>query len=69
MPHDLGRRRQVRPGDPQLAEPSCPAVEQLEVAGSYRRGNETIGDLDFLVVSSQPEAVMDHFAAFPDGRA
>jgi DNA polymerase (family 10) len=44
----------------------CAGVEKLEVAGSYRRGKDTIGDLDFLVVSSQPEAVMDHFAAFPD---
>jgi DNA polymerase (family 10) len=44
----------------------CPGVEKLEVAGSYRRGKDTIGDLDFLAVSSQGEAVMDHFAAFPD---
>ena len=44
----------------------CPLVDQLEVAGSYRRGKETIGDLDFLAVSSQGEAVMDHFAAFAD---
>jgi DNA polymerase (family 10) len=47
----------------------CSAVERLEVAGSYRRGRETIGDLDFLAVSTQPEAVMDHFAAFPDSVA
>jgi DNA polymerase (family 10) len=44
----------------------CGGVEQLEVAGSYRRGKDTIGDLDFLVVSSQVEEVMDRFAAFPD---
>ena len=44
----------------------CPAIERLEVAGSYRRGRDTIGDLDFLAVSSQPEIVMDRFAAFPD---
>ena len=31
---------------------ACPAIEQMEVAGSYRRGNDTIGDLDFLVVAS-----------------
>ena len=29
----------------------CPAVEKIEAAGSYRRGTETVGDLDFLVVS------------------
>ncbi len=44
----------------------CPAIEQLEVAGSYRRGKDTIGDLDLLAVSSQPALVMDRFAAFPD---
>lgn len=44
----------------------CPQVEQIEAAGSYRRGRDTIGDLDFLVASSAPEKVMDHFAAFPN---
>ncbi|HTM55707.1 MAG TPA: DNA polymerase/3'-5' exonuclease PolX [Pirellulales bacterium] len=43
-----------------------PHVAQLEIAGSYRRGKETIGDLDFLVVSDNAEAVMDHFAALSD---
>ena len=38
----------------------------MEVAGSYRRGRETIGDLDFLVVASNVDAAMDHFAAMPD---
>lgn len=42
----------------------CPAVSQVEVAGSYRRGRETIGDLDFLVVSTDVRAVMDHFGQF-----
>lgn len=45
---------------------ACPAVEQLELAGSYRRGKETIGDLDVLVVSTDVNAVMDHFASFPE---
>ena len=43
----------------------CPAVEQIEAAGSYRRGRETVGDLDFLAVASDAAVVMDHMAAYP----
>lgn len=43
---------------------SCDAIEKMEFAGSYRRGKETIGDLDLLVVSSDVKAVMDQFDAF-----
>ena len=32
--------------------------------GSYRRGKETVGDLDFLVVTRQVDAAMDWLAAF-----
>lgn len=42
----------------------CDAIEKMEFAGSYRRGKETIGDLDLLVVSSDVKAVMDQFDAF-----
>jgi DNA polymerase (family 10) len=38
------------------------------MAGSYRRGRETIGDLDVLVESSDPACVMDRLATF-DGVA
>ncbi len=43
---------------------SCPAVEKIAAAGSYRRGKETVGDLDFLVVAKKPEAAMDRLAEF-----
>ncbi len=38
------------------------AIERMEFAGSYRRGKETIGDLDILVISDDPSSVMDRFA-------
>ena len=40
----------------------CPSVTSLELAGSYRRGKETVGDLDVLVVSECPVEVMDRLA-------
>ncbi|MEE8453137.1 MAG: DNA polymerase/3'-5' exonuclease PolX [Thermoguttaceae bacterium] len=44
----------------------CTAVDRLEVAGSYRRGKETVGDLDFLAVAADANRVMDHFADYND---
>jgi DNA polymerase/3'-5' exonuclease PolX len=38
-------------------------VTQVEVAGSFRRRRETVGDLDVLVTTSEPERVLDAFAA------
>ena len=37
------------------------AIERLEFAGSVRRRKDLIGDLDILVISSQPDKVMDVF--------
>ncbi len=44
---------------------SCKSIEQLELAGSYRRGRDTVGDLDILVVAGQSAEVMDRFGSFP----
>lgn len=43
-----------------------PFVKKAEVAGSFRRGKETVGDLDFLVVSPQPVKVMEVFISLPE---
>lgn len=45
---------------------TCRSIQKLEIAGSYRRGRETIGDLDILVVSDDPQEVMGRFAEFPE---
>ncbi len=42
------------------------SVKKIEIAGSFRRGKETVGDLDFLAVSSRPEEVMKFFKEMPD---
>ena len=42
-----------------------PDVSRAEVAGSYRRGKETVGDLDFLVATPRPEEVMAYFTSQP----
>ncbi len=38
-----------------------PESHQVEAAGSYRRGKEIVHDVDFLVATSQPAAIMDYF--------
>ena len=42
----------------------CPAVQRIEAAGSWRRGRETVGDIDLLVESRKPNEVMNHFLAW-----
>ncbi len=43
----------------------CTAIEKLEFAGSYRRGKETVGDIDILTVSSDANRVMEELERFP----
>lgn len=42
-----------------------PSIKQLEFAGSYRRGKETVGDLDIVIVSEHPDAAMNQLNSFP----
>jgi len=60
---------QATPIANELAEKlrSLKEVEKLEIVGSYRRRNETIGDLDMLVVSKNPGKVMDYFTKIESG--
>ena len=56
-----------------------PLVKQIEVrlsnikdvkkaisVGSFRRMKETVGDIDYLILSDAPEIVMDYFASMPE---
>ncbi len=43
-----------------------PEVKRVAVAGSIRRHKTTIGDIDILAVSDNPERVMDRFIALPE---
>jgi DNA polymerase (family 10) len=38
-------------------------VERIDVVGSIRRMKETIGDVDFLVISKNPKPIMDFFVS------
>lgn len=40
-------------------------VNRIAVAGSIRRRKETIGDVDILITSEEPEEIMDFFTKLP----
>ena len=44
---------------------NAPGIVELEVAGSYRRRVETIGDVDLLAAARKAAPVMEHFTAYP----
>jgi DNA polymerase (family 10) len=45
---------------------SCETIRRMEWAGSYRRGRETVGDLDLLIVAEDRNLAMDHFEAYAE---
>ena len=45
---------------------SVSGVTQIEYAGSLRRGQETIGDIDILAATSDPDALRDAFTTHHD---
>jgi len=55
-PVALGLVRAIRDGA---------VVDRAEVAGSFRRARETVGDLDLLVTSKDPATVFETFSALP----
>lgn len=44
---------------------ALPEVKKAEYAGSVRRRQETVGDLDILVISEKPTKMMDFFVGMP----
>lgn len=69
-----GPQRMAWPIAAEYAEPlrtylqSLPEVARAEVAGSYRRGRDTIGDLDLLVSSRSGAAVVRALRRYEDLR-
>lgn len=69
-----GNRRMLLPVAAQYAQAltdwlrAAPEVRALEIAGSYRRRKETVGDLDLLVTATDPGPVMARLAAYDEVR-
>ena len=61
--------RAVAAGDAEpLAEfvRQLPGVEQCVIAGSYRRGRESVGDVDLLAVADTGREVIEQFVGYAD---
>jgi len=43
-----------------------PGVRHADIAGSFRRARETVGDLDLLVDAQDPPAVTEAFVTYPE---
>ena len=72
--HIFGQKRFKLAIAAQYAEPlkkyleKVPGVQQVVLAGSYRRFKETVGDIDILVTASGAEKVMERFTAYDEVR-
>lgn len=42
----------------------APGILQIEIAGSFRRRKETVGDLDILCTAENPQKVIDYFTTY-----
>jgi DNA polymerase (family 10) len=45
---------------------TCDYVDQVAYAGSLRRKMKTIGDIDILTTSKNPEGLMSYFLSYPE---
>ena len=43
-----------------------PQTSQANIAGSYRRGKETVHDIDFIVASKLPDEIINEFTKMAD---
>jgi DNA polymerase (family 10) len=66
-----GKRRRARSEVEPIADAlvealrTVPEVQQAEVAGSFRRRRDALGDLDIVVATNNPSAVLSAFASLP----
>jgi len=70
--HQAGAQRMLRATALQYAEPLAAflrqgsGIEKVEIAGSYRRRAETVGDVDILATSRVKTLAVQRFLAFPE---